>query len=386
MDRRQFLATTGALSALGFTGCGGDPAGGTTDTPESGADGDGSPGSAATATATPAGTPLTGGSQTPASGGTPTSDRPSGIYVQTFRERMSMQGTAASGDYAFALMFTVPHTFWTVTGGEFSKTAIEDGDSLHLMATVWDPETRTVLPETGLSVEITRDGGLVSQEVIYPMLSQPMGFHYGGNFSLDGDGTYTATLSVGGTTVRRTGAFADRFGEPASIEIPLTFTAATREEIATRPFDRGGEAGALRPMDASFPQSVVPTPEELPGTVRGEAMTDDARFVVTTLPSPPAGVDGDGPYIAVSARTRYNSYVLPAMALDATLTRDGETVFQGPFQRTLDPDLRYHYGVAVDGVESGDELTLSVATIPQVARHEGYETAFRQMGDVSVTF
>jgi hypothetical protein len=384
MDRRQFLATTGALSALGLAGCGGDPAG-TSDTPDSDPDA-GASETPDSGTVTPAETPAVDGTQSTVTGGTPTPDRPSGIYVQTFRERLSMQGTAATGDYASALMFTVPHTFWTVTGSEFSKTAIEDGDSLHLMATVWDPETRTVLPDTGLSVEISRDGSLVSQEVIYPMLSQPMGFHYGGNFSLDGDGTYTATLSVGGTTVRRTGAFADRFGDPASVEIPLEFTPATREEIATRPFDRGGEAGALRPMAASFPQSVLPAPEDLPGTLRGEAMTDDARFAVTTLESPPSGVDGDDPYLAVSARTRYNGYVLPAMALDATLTRDGETVYDGPLRRTLDPDLRYHYGAAVDGVASGDELTLSVATVPQVARHEGYETAFRQMDDVSVTF
>jgi hypothetical protein len=383
MDRRQFLATTGVLSALGLAGCGGDSVPDDTDTPDADAGESGTPDPD---TETSAETPPTDGTQSTGAGGTPTPDRPAGVYVQTFRERMSMQGTAESGDYAFALMATVPHTFWTVTGDERSKTAIEDGDSLHLMATVWDPVSRTVLPDTGLSVELSRDGSLVSQEVIYPMLSQPMGFHYGGNFSLEGDGTYTATLSVGGTTVRRTGAFRGQFGEPASVEIPLEFTSATREEMASRPFDRGGEPGALRPMDAPFPQSVAPAPEELPGTLRGEATVDDARLVVTVLDTAPSGVDGDGPYLAVSARTRYNGYVVPAMALDATLTRNGETVFDGALRRTLDSDLRYHYGAAVDGVESGDELTLSVRTIPQVARHEGYETAFRRMGDVTVTF
>jgi hypothetical protein len=73
------------------------------------------------------------------------------------------------------------------------------------------------------------------------------------------------------------------------------------------------------------------------------------------------------------------------MALDVTLTRGGETVFEGPLRRTLDPDLGYHYGAVVDGVESGDELTVSTVTVPQVARHEGYETAFREMDDVTVT-
>jgi hypothetical protein len=86
-----------------------------------------------------------------------------------------------------------------------------------------------------------------------------------------------------------------------------------------------------------------------------------------------------------NCRTRYNGYVLPAMALDGTVTRDGETVFDGRLARTIHPDLGYHYGAPVGTVASGDELTLSVETIPQVARHEGYETAFRQFEPVTLT-
>lgn len=56
----------------------------------------------------------------------------------------------------------------------------------------------------------------------------------------------------------------------------------------------------------------------------------------------------------------------------------------GALKRTLDPDLGYHYGAPVDSVRAGDELTLSTATVPQAARHEGYETAFREMDDVSI--
>ncbi|MFB6297607.1 MAG: hypothetical protein ABEH56_03715, partial [Salinirussus sp.] len=70
------------------------------------------------------------------------------------------------------------------------------------------------------------------------------------------------------------------------------------------------------------------------------------------------------------------------------LDRGGETVFDGRLTRTLDPDLGYHYG-AVVGSEPGDELTLSVLTQPQTARHEGYETAFGGlkggMSDVTLT-
>jgi hypothetical protein len=45
------------------------------------------------------------------------------------------------------------------------------------MATIWDKQSGVVVPiDAGLSAEITQNGELVSQEVIYPMLSQQMGF------------------------------------------------------------------------------------------------------------------------------------------------------------------------------------------------------------------
>jgi hypothetical protein len=367
MRRRRFLALGGGLAAGGLAGCAGGsttPAGEDATTADTGGSGGGS-----------------------ASGSTASGDgKPDGVYVQSFRERMSMQGMASGGPYRFALMFTVPHTFWTVTGNQVSQVPKEEGDAVHLMATVWDERSGTVVPETGLSVELTREGELVSQETIYPMLSQPMSFHYGGNFGLDGDGTYTATLSVGGTNTRLAGPFRDRLTEPATAELDLAFTEASRAEVSSRPLEQGGQPGALRPMEMmAAPQAVAPAREQLPGTVRGETVVDDARFVVTTLDSPPAGVDGTGPYLAVSARTRYNDYVLPAMGLSGTVTSGGETAFDGRLRRTLDPELGYHYGATVEGVERGDELTLDVTTPPQVARHEGYETAFLTFEPATVT-
>ena len=124
-------------------------------------------------------------------------DRPDAVYLPTHVEGMEMVGSAGSGDYEFALTYSYAHRFWSVTGDEASKHALADEHDVHLMATVWDPETRTVLPDTGLSLEI-RDGSgnLVTEEVIYAMLSQRMGFHYGANFGLDGDGSYEVTVSV----------------------------------------------------------------------------------------------------------------------------------------------------------------------------------------------
>jgi len=111
--------------------------------------------------------------------------------------------------------------------------------------------------------------------------------------------------------------------------------------------------------------------------------------VVGRLESAPEGVEGggDSPYLYVSARTPYNRMIVPAMAVTGTLDRGGGTVFEGEFVRTLDPDLGYHYGAALGdaAVESGDALTLRVPTPPQVARHEGYETACLEMPPVEVT-
>ena len=300
-----------------------------------------------------------------------------------------MLGTTSAGDYEVAAMYSYPHRFWTVTGTEASKTAIQDGDAMHLMATVWDPETGIVLPETGLDVELNKDGELVSEEVIYPMLSQPMGFHYGANFEGDGDGTYTVEINVGAIPengVRTTGSFRDRFTEPASATLEFEYSEDARNDIDYQTLEDAGERDAFKPRDMEMiPNSTAPPQSDLPGEVRGTATTGDAQLVVSVLDAPPAGIEGSGQYVAVSARTPYNQMIVPAMSLSATLSRDGSEVFADTLTRTLDPDLNYHYGAVVDSVQSGDVLRLQVDMPPQVSRHEGYETAFLEMPDVEVT-
>ncbi|EMA44287.1 DUF7350 domain-containing protein [Halococcus saccharolyticus] len=335
-----------------------------------------------------------------ASGGTTGGNGTNGTdtIASTSRTNTTTSGTTATetsdksdampiaGDYRFALMYAAPHVFWTINGVETTRQPIEQGDSLHLMSVVWDPKSGTVLPDTGLSVEITRDGDLVSEEVIYPMLSQRMGFHYGANFPLPGDGSYTARLSVGGTGVRRTGAFAGRFAEPASVTIEFPFTETTREQVVSPKAPRAGEPGAIAPMAmGTVPSAVAPTKSELGGAFVGRATSGDAVFLVTRLSPDESPLDDGNPYLAVSARTPYNSLVLPAMALSATLERNGSTVFDGPLKRTLDSDLGYHYGAAVDSARPDDRLTISVTTPPQVARHEGYENAFLDMPAMRLT-
>ncbi|WP_424017439.1 DUF7350 domain-containing protein [Halorientalis pallida] len=322
-----------------------------------------------------AGTPTDGGAGT-APLSTPTGSGDGGVYVQPFVERMGRLGTATAGPYRVALLYTVPHRFWTVTNDQRSLVPKGSGDGyrVHLMATVWGPETEVAIPETGLSLELERDGRLVSEEVIYPMLSQRMGVHYGGNFTLPADGDYRARIDVGALSIRRTGAFHGQFDEPTTVEIPFRFTARDRRRIGTRSISGAGEPGAVAPMDATFPLGRAPDVGAMPGTHLGTARSGDAVFEVVRLSDPPAGVAGDGPYLAVSARTPYNRLLVPAMSLSASVG-----AFDGDLVRTLDPDLGYHYGAATPALDDADRLRLTVAMPPQIARHEGYERAFVEM-------
>jgi hypothetical protein len=316
-------------------------------------------------------------------------DRPDAVYVPAVSEGMKMYGSASAGPYGVALSYSYPHRFWTMTGTERSKTVVESDDSLHLMASLWDRESGRVLPvDGGVEVEVTRDDALVSQEVAYPMLSQRMGFHYGSNFVLDGEGDYEATVRVGGVSLRRTGSFAGRFETVESVTLPFTFDTDALYDVSFEQLgDRGGTRGALEPMGMSFPLGRAPATADLPGRVLGVVESGDARLRVGVVDAGQAGrfgTDGDA-YLYVAARTPHNGFVLPMMGLSARVVRDGEAVFEGDLARTLDPTLGYHYGAACDGVAAGDEVTVAVDVPPQVARHDGYETAFVSMPPGRVT-
>ena len=359
MRRRSVIrAGAGALSAGLLAGCIGGDGG------DDGGEGDGD-----------------GGTPQPTEG----DGRHDGVYVQRFTDSMAMQGTAEAGDLRVAVMYSAPHRFWRMVGDERKEEPVAESDSMHLMAAVWEPETGIVVPETGLTVEIAPEGGAFDEQVIYPMLSQPMGFHYGANFVLDGDGTYDVRVTVGGLNIRRTGAFGGRFGDPATATVGVTFDAETRQSLdeQVRELDSFGDPGAVDPMEMMMPDGTLPAVDSMPGEQVGSERTDDAVLpLLAVRDDPPVEA---GTYLAVSARTRYNGYTLPAAGLEATVERDAETVFEGPLRRTLDPELNYHYGAAVDTLESGDEVTVRPVTPPQVSRHRGYERAFLEMEPVTYT-
>ena len=313
-------------------------------------------------------------------------NRPDAVYYPTHIEGMEMASMTTTGRYKIALMYSYPHRFWTVNGQNTNKVSIQDDDSIHFMGTLWDTETKTVLPYTNVSVEVTQDGESVDERSLWPMLTQPMGFHFGDNMSLPGDGTYTATVRIGAIQPRRTGSFEGEFGEPTTVDMEFEYSRATRDEIMVEQLDeKAGEKGAVDQMEMDMPIASLPPKEDLSGQVLGEATSGDGVFIVTALDDAARFTDNGQPYLAVSGRTPYNRVPLPFMSLSATLDRDDETVFDGALQLTLDPELDYHYGSAVESIKSGDTLTISVDAPPQASRREGYETAFLEMSPMELT-
>jgi len=316
-------------------------------------------------------------------------DRPDAVYYPTHVEGMKTVGTASGGGYECALTYTYPHRFWLVMGTRTKKVTIEDSDSVHLMPIVWDADTGIVPPDLNPQLRVTRtdDGETVLQRAPWPMLSQPMGFHFGDNVALGGEGTFAVEASLGEPSIRRTGGLADNEGQE-TFAFEFAFERSALEEITYRdiPETKQGTTGALPPIEMpNLPGTRLPPPGDLPGIIRGTATSGDATFVVATLGDATRFGGESETYLAVSPRTPYNRYPLPLLSLSGALVRDGETVFEGPLPATLDPELGHHYGVALPGVESGDALILTVGAPPQAARHEGYETAFVEMPEMELT-
>lgn len=338
-------------------------------------------------------------------------DRPDAVYVPAAKEEMGNYGSVTDGEYAISFDYTYPHRFWIVRGDTVDVAEVSADDTLHLMSTVWDVETRTVLP-VDMSAEISTDDGIVDEYVPWPMLAQRMGFHYGDNVRLPDTGTYTARIRVGPITTATSGSFAGRLEEPTTLEFEFTYD---HDDIHSLGFteidtDKRGRRDALALMDhgpsegyghggnhedhggdhrgsstdpGPPPSSQAPARSAFAGTVLGTGRSGDADFTVVRHDE--ADTDRDGTYLAVSARTPYNEVVLPAMGLRASVERSDEVLDEQSLTATLDDEFGYHYGATFEDLDAGEAVRVVVESPPQVTRHDGYETAFLEFEPITVS-
>jgi hypothetical protein len=318
-------------------------------------------------------------------------NRPKAVYYPSHVDGVKIAGISQQGGYTCALTYSRPQRLWIYSAGQREKATVQPDDSIHLMPIIWETETRVVIPYLIPQIKIRQGNETIEYFSPWPMLTQPMGFHFGDNVELPGEGTYRviiefAGIESAGPAIRRMKAFADN--RSARFEFPFEFSQAKLNETTYRdiPQAKEGTKGAVEPMNMKgiLPLQ-LPKVDSLPGTVLGTATSGDAVFVVTALNAAQIGGSRNQTYLAVSARTPYNRYMVPLMSLSAHLTRDGKSIFNGSLTEGLDNELHYHYGAFVPSVKPDDELKITVDATSKASRHEGYETAFYEMPPMQLT-
>lgn len=304
-------------------------------------------------------------------------DRPEAVYVPPTIDGTMRWGVAKTDDYAIVLSATRPHRFWTVTGKTTTQISMRQEHSAHAMVSVRERATGHRIP-AAVELSIHRGENTVAERTLWPMLSQRMGTHYGDNVVLPGDDTYRAEIRVIPEEIDSLGSFASGF-EPTTVEIGFDYAATRIEGLDHRVLDqeRRGEPGALEPM-GSDTHSSAPSVESLPGASE-ETRLGDLVIGVAAIDD---RLPGDELYLAVFPRTPYNRFYLPRTALSAVIDRGGRRTTRR-LPAAIDPDLGHHYGTSIEPLASGDRMTISVDSPPQLARHEGYETAFLETGSVT---
>ena len=314
-------------------------------------------------------------------------NRPNAVYYPTHIEKMRIVGVQKQSGYTCALTYTYPHRFWLITGTHTREVKIKQKDSIHIMPIIWDTKSGQILPDVQPKVQVSQSGKQVLSDSPWPMLSQPMGWHFGDNIQLPKDGTYKVTIHVGAPSAKRTGSLRNA---PKNVSFSFNFK-YSRETLEQIPWHKlpkkKGKRGAVPHMKTKkIPPTAVPKKSALPGTVVGEGKSGDAKFVVSVLnDASQFGGSSKQSYLVVSPRSPYNRYMLPMMSLSLTQKRGSTIVTKTNLTETLDPKVNLHYGAPLGSVKSGDKLTIHVNTPPQFARHEGYETAFIKMPDITVT-
>jgi len=307
---------------------------------------------------------------------------PKAVYRPGHMDGMTSIGMSGASGITFGAMHAAPHAFLNVQSSAVREVEIGASDA-HLMVKPWGMETGVVPSTASLSATIKKDGAFLGDANMWPMLSQPMGVHFGENVSLDGAGSYSIELTLSPPTSELTGKLTDVFGE--RVEHTIEFEIAEGDlQYSEMSVDNAGAEGALDPSKMGK-KGQLPAGEELPGSFVGEAISDDAVFAVTTLTDVSRfGAEGQT-YLAVSPRTPYNRYPLPNMTMSATIEREGETVLDDSLTETLDHELDLHHGAVLEELQSGDTITLRVdGGRANVSRHLGYDTAFLDIGEVEL--
>lgn len=94
----------------------------------------------------------------------------------------------------------------------------------HLMVMLSDAQTGTAIPYGSVWATIRKQGKLVFDERLWPMISRYMGTHFGNNIDLPGTGTYQLTLLVGPPQAARHMEYAKVWLKPHRVSLTFHWT------------------------------------------------------------------------------------------------------------------------------------------------------------------
>lgn len=302
-----------------------------------------------------------------------------------FHETAVVERTSNDG-LSVALLYSQPDFYWRVRPDASTEQVEPSSDaSMQLLAWVWDESSDVVLQDAAVSVEISKDGDAVTAGSLVPLLKQRTGLHWARNVVLPRYGEYDVRLSVETGDCRYGDSLAERVPASSTVDVELRYERGSMDDVKTVYLDQAGKRGAVRPMSTdAVPLTVRPDAADGPGTTLGTATSGAAEVRVRRLAPDRNPLGESTPYLAVTLATPFNEYSLPRAAMTGSLSRNGETVFTGALEPTVDETLGYHYGASVPSLQSGDELAVDVDTPPTVARFEGYERAFRRLSTETI--
>ncbi|ELY94934.1 hypothetical protein C482_17713 [Natrialba chahannaoensis JCM 10990] len=324
-------------------------------------------------------------------------DPPGGIYVPPKIDGILEYDSETESGLEISLSAMRPHSFWTGAGTERARADLRSHHTLHLMASVRDAESEVAVPTTVTTRIEHADSGdstdspdatdtantaadTVDQRTPWPMRSQRMGFHYGDNISLPGEGTYKATIRLDPPTIHLADEFADRIDQPVTITIQFEYNPAAIDVLERTLLDEGEGRGERRALEfmghASEP--VSPTSSAVAHSATGDDIVVTLGRADVSDGAQVSSEATEDTQLAIGVRTRYNRYPVPFAGLSVESVRDGGRQYITEAQETIDPDRGHHYRAGFEEgiLESADELAVSLDVPPQVALHEGYETAF----------
>jgi len=105
-------------------------------------------------------------------------------------------GEAVWDGMAIQARTSAPATFYLFDGTSQRLVKPTAKDSFHLMVTLSDSESNYAIPYSSVWATIRKNGKIVFDERLWPMISRYMGPHYGDNVALPTAGLYHLTLLV----------------------------------------------------------------------------------------------------------------------------------------------------------------------------------------------